>query len=95
MRANGTRGEPGAGALVAVWAGLVALTGVLVAVNRLAPGNPGIAATMLVTPAKVALVLWYFMHLREEGRAIRVMLLAAVATLVVFIGLLMLDYSFR
>jgi hypothetical protein len=35
------------------------------------------------------------MHLREEGRAIRLMLLAAAVTIVVFIGLLMVDYSFR
>jgi cytochrome c oxidase subunit 4 len=85
----------GPGTLVAVWAALVALTGALVAVNHLAPGNPGIVATMVITPAKAALVLWFFMHLREEGRAVRWMLLAAVVTLVVFIGLLMLDVSFR
>jgi hypothetical protein len=35
------------------------------------------------------------MHLREEGRAVRLMLMAAVITIVVFIGLLMVDYSFR
>ena len=85
----------GAGALVAVWAALVGLTGTLVAVNHFAPGNPGIVAAVLITPTKAGLVLWYFMHLREEGRAVRYMLLAAVVTLVVFIGLLMLDYSFR
>ena len=95
MNAPSTHAEQGPGTLVAVWGALVALTAALVAVNRFAPGNPGIVAVLVLTPTKVALVLWHFMHLREEGRAVRVMLLAAVATVVVFIGLLMLDYTFR
>lgn len=86
---------PSARTLVAVWAALVALTGALVAANHYAPGNPGIVATMAITPAKAALVLWFFMHLREEGRAVRLMLLAAAVTIAIFIGLLMVDYSFR
>lgn len=90
-----TQERMGARTLVAIWATLLALTGALVAANRFAPGNPGIVAAMVITPTKAALVVWYFMHLREEGRAIRIMLLAAVATLVVFVGLMMLDYSFR
>lgn len=94
---TGTPAHAGADArtLVAVWAALVALTGALVAANRFAPGNPGIVAAIVITPTKASLVLWHFMHLREEGRAIRVMLLAAVVTVIVFIGLLMVDYSFR
>lgn len=85
----------GAAPLVGVWAALVALTGALVAVNHFVPGNPGILAVVVITPTKAALVLWHFMHLREEGRAVRLMLMAAVITIVVFIGLLMVDYSFR
>ncbi|HSN15278.1 MAG TPA: cytochrome C oxidase subunit IV family protein [Anaeromyxobacteraceae bacterium] len=90
-----THAGPRAATLVAVWAALVALTGALVAANHFAPGNPGIVATMAITPAKAALVLWFFMHLREEGRAVRLMLLAAAVTIAIFIGLLMVDYSFR
>lgn len=85
----------GAGTLVAVWATLLALTGALVAANHYAPGNPGVVAVMVITPTKAALVGWYFMHLREEGGAVRIMLLSATAIVLVFIGLLMLDYSFR
>ncbi|HSM94157.1 MAG TPA: cytochrome C oxidase subunit IV family protein [Anaeromyxobacteraceae bacterium] len=89
------RAETGAGTLVGVWATLLALTGVLVAANHYAPGNPGIVAVMVITPVKAALVGWHFMHLREEGRAVRIMLFAAMAVVVVFIGLMMLDYGFR
>ena len=85
----------GAGTLVAVWAALVALTGALVAANHWAPGNPGVVAVIVITPTKAALVGWYFMHLREEGRAVRAMILSAMAVVVVFIGLLMLDYGLR
>jgi hypothetical protein len=35
------------------------------------------------------------MHLREEGRAIRYFLLAGLLTVIVFVGLLMLDYGLR
>jgi len=95
MSASPPHATHGPGPLVAVWAALVALTGALVAVNHFAPGNPGIVAVVVLTPAKAGLVLWHFMDLRQEGRAIRVMLAAAVATIVVFIALLMVDYSFR
>ena len=95
MDASTPHGGHGAGTLVAVWAALLALTGLLVAVNHFAPGNPAIVAVALVTPTKAGLVLWHFMHLREEGRAVRAMLAAAVLTIVVFIALLMVDYSFR
>jgi len=95
MNAPTSAATHGAGTLVGVWAALVALTGALVAVNHFVPGNAGILAVLVITPTKAALVLWHFMHLREEGRAVRLMLLAAVVTIVVFIGLLMVDYSFR
>jgi cytochrome c oxidase subunit 4 len=95
MDATHVKEGTGARTLVAVWATLVALTGVLVAANHYAPGNPGIVAVIVVTPTKAALVGWYFMHLREEGWAVRFMLLSAMAVVVVFIGLMMLDYTFR
>lgn len=95
MSAPATHAELPARTLVAVWAALVALTGALVAANRYAPGNPGIIATLLITPTKAALVLWFFMHLRGEERAVRYMLLAGLLTIIVFIGLLMLDYGLR
>lgn len=95
MNAPSPAATHGAAPLVGIWATLVALTGALVAVNHFVPGNPGILAVVVITPTKAALVLWHFMHLREEGRAVRLMLLAAVVTIAVFIGLLMVDYSFR
>jgi caa(3)-type oxidase subunit IV len=95
MSAPAPHASHGPGTLVAVWAALVALTGTLVAANHFAPGNPGIVAVAILTPAKAGLVLWHFMDLRQEGRAIRYMLAAAVATIAVFIALLMVDYSFR
>jgi cytochrome c oxidase subunit 4 len=95
MNATSSAAKHGAGQLVGVWAALVALTGALVAANRYAPGNAGILAVLVITPTKAALVLWFFMHLREEGRAVRLMLGAALLVIVVFIGLLMVDYGFR
>ena len=52
--------------------------------------------TMLtLTPLKAGLVFYYFMHLKYEGLLLKAMVFVALATLIVFIGLLFLDISFR
>ena len=82
------------GTFVAVWAVLVALTGLLVGVSHLGT-EVAVWAMLLVTPLKAGLVFYYFMHLKYEGLLLKAMVFVALATLVVFIGLLFLDISFR
>jgi cytochrome c oxidase subunit 4 len=48
-----------------------------------------------VTPLKAALVFYYFMHLKYEGTLLKAMVFVALATLVIFIGMLFFDISFR
>jgi len=85
----------GYGTFIGVWVVLLALTASLVGVSSLHLGNLGIAAVLFITPVKAALVLYYFMHLKYEGTTLKVMVFVALAALVIFLGLLMLDYSFR
>jgi cytochrome c oxidase subunit 4 len=82
------------GTFVAVWAALLALTGLLVGVSQLG-ADVAVWAMLLVTPLKAGLVFYYFMHLKYEGLLLKAMVFVALATLVVFIGLLFLDISFR
>ncbi len=82
------------GTFVVVWAALLALTGLLVAVSQLGT-DLAVWAMLLITPLKAGLVFYYFMHLKYEGLLLKAMVLVALATVVVFIGLLFLDISFR
>jgi len=80
--------------LVKVWAALVLLTAALVAASRVSSGA-AVWAMLIITPVKAALVLGFFMHLRYEKALLKGMVFTALATLVIFIGLLFLDISFR
>ena len=83
------------GTYVMVWAALVVLTLVLVLAGRSFHEALSVPAMLTITPLKAGLVFYYFMHLKEEGTLLRAMLLVALVTLVIFIGLLFFDISFR
>lgn len=85
---------PGYGKFVAVWAVLVCLTGGLVLVSRLGHG-PAVAALLTIAPLKAGLVFYYFMHLKDEGLLIKVVLIVALATLLIFFTLTFADVAFR
>jgi len=79
---------------VIVWAGLILLTGLTVAVSY-AELHVAIQVALLIATVKASLVLLYFMHLRYEGRMYFLMLLVVLATYAVFIGGTLGDYFFR
>jgi cytochrome c oxidase subunit 4 len=83
------------GSLALVWAALVLLTLVLVAVSTWLGGAAAVVAMLLITPTKASIVSYFFMDLREAGSTIRKMVFAVLGTLVVFIGLLFSDYLYR
>ncbi len=80
---------------LAVWAVLLGLTALLVVVSRSNHEMLSVPAMLTVTPLKAALVFYFFMHLRYEKTLLKTMVFVALATLVVFIGLLFLDVSYR
>ena len=99
--------EPGAGArpagvtvastgtYVAVWAALLALLGLTIFVARLSVPHVGVAINLLIATAKAGLVLVFFMHLRAEGRFLKIMLAVAVGALTLIILLTFSDVMFR
>ncbi len=80
---------------VLTWLALLALTAVLVAVSRLKHEDLAVWAMLTVTPLKAGLVFYFFMHLKYEKPLLKGMLLVALGALIVFIGLLFTDVSFR
>ena len=80
---------------VKVWACLLMLTFILVVVSRMFHEALSVWAMLTITPLKAGLVFYYFMHLKHEGPLLRTMVFVALATLVVFIGMLFFDISFR
>jgi len=85
----------GYGTFLAVWGLLLLLTLLLVGANTLLPPLAAAVATLAITPVKAGLVFYYFMHLKYESTTLKAMVFVALASLVVFIGMLFLDYPFR
>ena len=65
------------------------------AVNTLGIGRWGLLATLFISPIKAGLIFYYFMHLKYERPLLKVMVFGVLATLVIFVGLMFTDYSFR
>ena len=93
-RSNGPRVERSAG-LVIVWAVLVALLGLTIAVARVHFTRFSVVINLLIATGKAALVLIFFMHLRSESRFVKIMLGVTVVALTAIIILTFSDVWFR
>ncbi len=85
----------GYGKYVLVWLGLLALTGLTVAVAGINIGGFTVATALIIASVKAYLVLTIFMHLRSESKTFRVFVLVALFFLVISFILLFSDYSFH
>lgn len=74
---------------------LLVLTGITVAVSYVDLGRFNVPLTLAIASTKVSLVLLYFMHLRYEGRAIRVSFIGTICFLAIMIGFTFWDVAFR
>lgn len=83
------------GTFIRVWLVLLFLTALLVFVSRWQHEALSVPAMLTVTPLKAGLVFYYFMHLKYESTLLKGMLSVALAALVIFIGFLFWDISFR
>lgn len=83
------------GTFIKVWGILLALTAVLVFLSEWQHELLSVWAMLIITPIKAGLVLWYFMHLKYESTLLKGMLFIALGSLIIFIGLMFLDVSFR
>ncbi len=101
MGKSGAGGRPAGvaaasdGTYVAVWAALLFFLGLTIVVARLGMPSFGVAVNLLIATVKAGLVLVFFMHLRSEGRFLKIMLGVAIAALTAMILLTFSDVMFR
>jgi cytochrome c oxidase subunit 4 len=81
--------------LIKVWATLLVLTLILTFVSKVFHELLAVWAMLFITPLKAGLVFYFFMHLKFEGPLLKAMVFVALSTLVIFIGMLFFDVSFR
>jgi cytochrome c oxidase subunit 4 len=79
---------------VKVWLALLALTGLLAAVSRMGQ-DTALLGLLTITPLKAGLVLFFFMHLRDEGILLKGLVLVTLGTLLIFFALLFADAALR
>jgi cytochrome c oxidase subunit 4 len=79
-----------------VWLALLVLLGATITIAK---GHLlvrySVLAPLAIASAKAGLVLTYFMHLKYEGRFLKIMLLVAVSALTVFIAFTFVDVWYR
>lgn len=82
------------GRYVLIWFGLLAFTGLTVALSGIGLGRWVILTALTIASIKTLLVLNIFMHLRFEDRMFRIFVGVAVLTLAIFLTLTFFDYAF-
>ena len=85
----------GYGQLVLIWFGLLALTGLTVALAGINLGRWIIVSALTIAGIKTVLVVNVFMHLKSEERVFRVFVAVALLTFTIFIVLTFFDYAFH
>lgn len=83
------------GQYLLIWLGLLALTGITVALAGINLGRWLVLTSLAIATIKSVLVLNVFMHLRSEERMFRVFVGVAILTLSIFIALTFFDYAFH
>ena len=78
-----------------VWLGLMVLTAITVGVAEVDFGFMHVLVAMIVASVKAALVVFWFMHLKSEGTAIKTMVLVAFVILAIFISFTFFDVAYR
>jgi cytochrome c oxidase subunit 4 len=79
----------------AIFAALMVLTAVTVAVAYRDLGLLNTYVAMTIAVAKATLVVLYFMHVRWSGRLVPILLAVALLWLVILVVLTMSDYASR
>ena len=81
--------------LAMVLAALLLLTGVTVAASSINLGKFNVPVALGIACTKVTLVLLFFMHLKYEGKAIKISFISTICFLVIMISFTFWDVAFR
>lgn len=80
---------------VMIWAVLLLLTAITVAVSRVHLGALNVWVALGVASIKSSLVIFFFMHLRQESQLFKICLLIMLVILAIFVGMTFLDVLYR
>jgi cytochrome c oxidase subunit 4 len=80
---------------ILTWVALLVLTAVTVAVSRVNLGALNIWVALGVASVKSSLVIFLFMHLRQESKLFKIGLLVMLAILAIFVGMTFFDVLYR
>ncbi len=80
---------------ILIWCALLALTVVTVVVSRIHLGALNIWIALTVASVKSSLVIFVFMHLRQESKLFKIGLTTMLVILAIFIGLTFTDVLYR
>jgi cytochrome c oxidase subunit 4 len=81
--------------LVLIWVALMLLLAATVATTFSSLGSLKTMINLVIAGAKSGLILWVYMHLREQGGLNRVAALAAVAWLLILLSMTLIDLGTR
>lgn len=80
---------------IMVWGALLILTAATVAISRIHLGALHVWAALGIASIKSALVIFIFMHLKQESRLFKIGLLVMLVILAIFVGLTFTDILYR
>jgi cytochrome c oxidase subunit 4 len=80
---------------VRVWVLLILLTAILVLTSKIYHQALSVWAMLIITPIKAGLVFFFFMHLKYEKPFLKALVFMTLGLLVMVIGLLFSDLSYR
>ena len=80
---------------ILIWIALLTLTAITVAVSRIHLGALNIWVALGVASIKSSLVIFVFMHLRQESKLFKIGLTVLLVILAIFIGLTFTDVLYR
>ncbi len=81
--------------LISVWVALVALALLSAYAAHLDLGGYSVAVALVVATVKAALVVWFFMGLRGEGAAFRILFGLSLVLVLLILGATFLDLVYR
>ena len=85
----------GYGHLLAVISGLLLLTITTVAISYVNLGYFNVPIALMIASIKSTLVLMFFMHLKNEGKVIKISFLSTIAFLFIMISFIFWDVAYR
>ena len=78
-----------------VWIALLTFTGLTVYVASIDLGFLNVAAALGIASIKALIVITFFMHLKYENTALKLMVFTAFLILAIFIGFTFFDVAYR